>query len=499
MTKSELVIVGSDTAETGSNRLQSVFQPESATVFGSTTPRIHTPLNDLPSRGFELIDFAGQVIPGGFMPWQKWLAEHSLKVKPDGRYASPFRVTTVARQNGKSTYMLALIAMNLFHWKDSLQVASAHRLVTSLEQFRALVAMIESNDDLAKQVKRIRWQHGAEEIETLDSCRFVIKAGGSAARGMSKPESVHLDELREMHDLESFASLRYTLMAAKNPSINAFTNAGDSHSLVLNLARERGIAAAAGADDDIFYAEWSAPTDDVHDENNWIASNPALGHVIHIDNIRATLNDPHEVVMTEVLCRWVQTISSVVNPQNWEACIDESFDLDTEKLTWMALDISPDRKHCALVGAQKLGDENFVVKLLHTWENDRQLDDKAIANDAASYCRKYPLEYLLYSRKTSGAVAARLQPAGIPIFDMDTAYPQSCDELLGAINSGRLKHRNQSELTAQILSAVQLRRGDGGWVIGRRASQSAVCAAVATALVTHFATRPETEIDVMVG
>jgi hypothetical protein len=302
-----------------------------------------------------------------------------------------------------------------------------------------------------------------------------------------------------MHDLESFASLRYTLMAAKNPSINAFTNAGDSHSLVLNLARQRGIAAAAGADDDIFYAEWSAATDDVHDENNWIASNPALGHVIHIDNIRATLNDPHEVVMTEVLCRWVQTISSVVNPQNWEACIDESFDLDTEKLTWMALDISPDRKHCALVGAQKLGDENFVVKLLHTWENDRQLDDKAIANDAASYCRKYPLEYLLYSRKTSGAVAARLQPAGIPIFDMDTAYPQSCDELLGAINSGRLKHRNQSELTAQILSAVQLRRGDGGWVIGRRASQSAVCAAVATALVTHFATRPETEIDVMVG
>jgi len=139
------------------------------------------------------------------------------------------------------------------------------------------------------------------------------------------------------------------------------------------------------------------------------------------------------------------------------------------------------------------------VKLLHTWENDRQLDDKAIANDAASYCRKYPLEYLLYSRKTSGAVAARLQPAGIPIFDMDTAYPQSCDELIGAINSGRLKHRNQSELTAQILSAVQLRRGDGGWVIGRRASQSAVCAAVATALVTHFATRPETEIDVMVG
>ena len=100
------------------------------------------------------------------------------------------------------------------------------------------------------------------------------------------------------------------------------------------------------------------------------------------------------------------------------------------------------------------------------------------------------------SRRTSGAVAARMQPAGIPIFDMDSSYPQSCDELVGAINSGRLKHRGQEELTKQMLSAVALKRNDG-WIIGRRASGSAVCAAVATALATHFATRPEIEIDIL--
>lgn len=500
MNKSDLVIVGQDDVDDVSNRLQSVLQPESARLIGSTVPRLHTPLNDLPSRGFELIDFAKTILPEGFLPWQSWLAEHSLKVKPDGRYAAPFRVTTVARQNGKSTYMLALIAMNLFNWKQSLQVASAHRLVTSLEQFRSLVQMIESNDDLAKQVKRIRWQHGAEEIETLDSCRFVIKAGGSAARGLSKPESVHLDELREMHDLESFAALRYTLMAAQNPSINAFTNAGDSHSLVLNSARERGLAAMAGAADDIFYAEWSGATDDITDPENWKAANPALGYTIHEDNIRAVLNDPPEVVLTEVLCRWVQTISSCVGAAEWEKCIDASVDLNPDKLTWLAIDLSPDRKHGALVGAQKLENESFVVKLLHTWENPLQLDDKAIANDLAPYARKFPIENVLYSKRTSGAVASRLQPAGIPIYDMDSEYPQSCDEMLGAINSGRLKHSGkQQELTTQMLSAVQLRRGDGGWVMGRRASQSAICAAVATALCSHFATRPETDFDILVG
>lgn len=498
MIKPSLVIVGQSNDELVSNRPTSVLEPESAAVFGHETPRIHTPLNDLPSRGFELIDFADQIIEGGFMPWQKWLAVQSLKLKPDGRYYHPITVATVARQNGKSTYMLARIAMGLFHWNESLQVGSAHRLVTSLEQFRSLVAIIESHDDLAKQVKRIRWQHGAEEIETLSGNRFVIKAGGSAARGLSKPEVVHLDELREMKDLDSFAALRYTLMAAKNPQVNCFSNAGDSHSVVLNLLKERGMAASAGAVDDIGYFEWSSPTEVLSIENAAYA-NPGLGITIHPDNIKAVFNDPIEVVMTEVLCRWVQTISSVVGSAEWAECLDEEIDLDPDKLTWMAIDCSPDRRYAALVAAQKLGDEKYIVKLLHTWENSVQLDDREIANDAAKYCRDYPIEYLLYSRRTSGAVAARMQPAGIPIYDMDSSYPQSCDEMLGAINSGRLKHRGQSELTTQMLSAVQLRRGDGGWVLGRRASQSAIPACVATALVSHFATRPETEIDILVG
>jgi phage terminase large subunit-like protein len=186
-----------------------------------------------------------------------------------------------------------------------------------------------------------------------------------------------------MKDLDSYASLRYTLMAAKNPMIMSYTNAGDSHSVVLNAFRERGLAAAAGADDDIGYFEWSAPTDDIQLESNWLAANPAIGHTINIQNIQAVLNDPPEVVQTEVLCRWVQTISSIIGANEWNNCYDESVDLDPEKLTWIALDISPDRKFCALVGAQKLGDERFVVKLLHTWENSVQLDDREIANEAA--------------------------------------------------------------------------------------------------------------------
>jgi hypothetical protein len=71
-----------------------------------------------------------------------------------------------------------------------------------------------------------------------------------------------------------------------------------------------------------------------------------------------------------------------------------------------------------------------------------------------------------------------------------------CCQLSTAADSNTV---GKSQLTEEILAAVQLRRGDGGWVIGRRASNAIVCGAVAVALVTHFATRPDNDLDIMVG
>ena len=483
---------GSNPDESGLGRDTEAQKP----LLGVQTPRIHTPLNDLPSRGQDLIDLASS-IKVDLMEWQKFALFHTHKIKPDGRWATPQNIICVARQNGKSFLQQIRILGGLFLWDEALQIGQAHTLNTSLEQFRQMMWTIEANDFLAKQVKKVRLNHGAEEIETLRGTRFMVRAGGSAARGISRPSTIHLDELLRMNNMDSYASLRYTLMASPNPMLMGYSNAGDNTSVVLNSFRDRALAAIGGVEDNIGYFEWSAPTDEISVENARHA-NPAMGVTIHEDNIRSVLNDPPNVVMSEVLCRWVVAIANIVDAAAWNKCLDKAVDLDTEKLTWLAIDLSPDRKHASLVGAQKLANESFVVKLLHTWSNDLQLDDKAIANDLADYARKYPTEYVLYSRKSAGAVASRLAPAGIPIFDMDQSYPQSCDEMLSAINSGRLKHRGQAQLTEEILAAVQLRRGDGGWVIGRRASNAIVCGAVATALVTHFATRPESDLDIMV-
>jgi len=472
---------------------------------GVQTPRIHSKLTDLPSKGQDMIDLATE-LGINLMEWQRFVCIHGHKVRPDGRWAHSELGLIMARQQGKSTLMMLRILTGMFVWGEGLQLASAHRLTTSLETFRQIVALIETHPKLEKEVKKIRWQHGAEEIELFGNRRFVVKAANNAARGLSKPETIHLDELREYKDEDAWSSMRYSMMAAKNPPVWIYSSAGDQHSVILNKLRERALASAK-TNDPIGWFEWSAEPDAPillpSGEINWSAfaqANPSLGITIHPDNLKAVINDPPDIVRTEVLAQWVDTINSAIDAQKWGLCQTEPIPLDPEQPTWLGLDLSPDRKFGALVATQKLSGERFNLVLLHTWSNDYSLNDLAIANDIAPYVRKYNTQTVAYSKRTAQAVASRLVPAGIPITDMDGAiYAESCDRWLGAINSHRLQHGGQDELTQQTLSAAKLPFGDGSWVIGRRASRVAVCAAVASALATYFATQPETEIDIQVG
>jgi len=472
---------------------------------GVQTPRIHSKLNDLPSKGQEMIDFATE-LGINLMDWQKFVCINGHKVRPDGRWAHSELGLIMARQQGKSTLMMLRILTGMFVWGEGLQLASAHRLTTSLETFRQIVALIETHPKLEKEVKKIRWQHGAEEIELFGNRRFVVKAANNAARGLSKPETIHLDELREYKDEDAWSSMRYSMMAAKNPQVWIYSSAGDQHSVILNKLRERALASAT-TNDPIGWFEWSAEPDAPillpSGEMNWGAfaqANPSLGITIHPDNLKAVINDPPDIVRTEVLAQWVDTINSAIDAQKWGLCQTDPIPLDPDKETWFGLDLSPDRKFGALVATQKLPGEKFNLVLLHTWSNDYSINDLAVANDIAPYVRKYNVQTVAYSKRTAQAVASRLVPAGIPITDMDGAiYAESCDRWLGAINSHRLQHGGQDELTQQTLSAAKLPYGDGSWIIGRRASRVAVCAAVASALATYFATQPETEIDIQVG
>jgi hypothetical protein len=197
--RSGLVVVGDDRADLG----------EGGVIYGYNTPRIHSPLNDLPSRGSELSQFATEIgLP--LLPWQEWIAEHAHKVKPDGRWKHSNVCVVVARQNGKSTLMMVRIMAGMYLWNDGLQIGSAHRLTTSLETFRHIVNLIESNDRLAEEVKKIRWEPlyrqsgergGAWYFKAGD--RIHGRASRTQRRGRLGFDEIHNDEREKSAGLDS--------------------------------------------------------------------------------------------------------------------------------------------------------------------------------------------------------------------------------------------------------------------------------------------------------
>jgi phage terminase large subunit-like protein len=476
---------------------------DESTYRGVPEPRIHTKLNDYPSYGEQMIKFCEEI---GFtlMPWQQWLAHHSLKYKPDGRWAHPIVCLLVGRQNGKSTFMALNILFRIYVLKEKLQVHTAHKLTTSAELFYKIYGIIEQNPMLAAQFTKKLESKGFQELQFTEGRRYIVRANNSAGRGIAAPNCVHMDEVRDFKDDDVWSALRYTQMASPNPQTFIYTSAGDQHSIVLNRLKERAYAAIYGAIDDIGWFEYSAPIDIKFDNssNFWLGvsqANPSLGLTIHPDNIRAVLNDPEDIVRTEVLTQWVNVINPVISASQWESCKVEGLRLNPESDTWLAIDLSPSRKEAALVASQRLEGDKFQVILLQTWHNPANLDDKAMANDVAEWVRKYPVQLVAYSARTASAVAARLAPAGIRVEPIDGLdYAQSCDELLGAISSQRLAHSGQEELTKQCLSAVKLPFGDGGWVMGRKVSNTTICGAIASALATHYATMAESSVDIQI-
>ena len=493
----ELELTENNSAEIVSLRAGSAYR-------GVVKPRIHTKITDYPSKGKEFAEFCTK-FGMNLMPWQEWLGEQVLRVRPDGRWLTPVHTALIARQNGKSEFMIWQILYRIFHLNEPLIVHTAHKLTTSAEIFYKIYNIITQHPELECQLTKKLEARGFQELQFTNGRRYIVRASNSATRGISQPSSIFLDEAREYHDEDVWSSLRYTQMASPNPQAFLFSNAGDQHSVVLNKMRERALATILTDDLSLGWWEWSAPPEIKFDGSAtfWegvAQANPSLGHTIHPDNIRAVLNDPEDIVRTEVLCQWVSTINPVIHPSQWQACAVEGLRLDANADTWLAIDLSPDRRQAALVASQRIDKDRFQVQLLQTWTNPGYLSDKLIANDVADWYRRFSVLKIAYSARTASAVAARLVPAGLPCEAIDgQPYATSCDEFLSAISSARLAHSDQEELTKHCLSAVRVNFGDGGWVMGRKVSAAVITGAVAAAMASHYATQSNEGVDIVVA
>lgn len=454
----------------------------SARLVGREQPRLFTPplrkLTRATSRGFELADFAAEVLGTPLLPWQKWLAVHALELDRGGGYRYRTVVVLVGRQNGKTHFMRTLALWRLYMDGAKLVLSVAQSLDIAREAWRAGCDDVTSIPALLREHDRTARTNGDEHLQLSGGRRWKIGAANrQAGRGLSV-DLLLMDELREQRSWDAWAALSKTTMARPDGMTFGITNAGDDESVVLNHLRD---AALAGEDPTLGIFEWSAPDGcDLDDPEAWAQACPGLGITVAEQAIRSSLaTDPPPVFRTEVLCQRVDSLADVaVAADAWSGCLDSAASLDALRdRVALCLDVAPDLSHTTLCAAAVGADGRVRVEALAGWATTAEA-----RRALPEWVDRVKPKARGYFGGPTDALKADLERLG---FERITDVTAACQGFAEQVAGRRVLHAGDPLLTAHVTGAKRLQQGDG-WRFTRRGAGN-VDAAYAAAGAVHLA------------
>lgn len=466
-------------------------------IRGSVTPRLWTPplvdeLTPETSYGFDLIDFARDVIMIPFDPWQEWLAIHTGELLPDGRPRFRQVLVLVARQQGKSLYAKVLTLYWMFVEQVPLLLGTSTNRDYAKESWLEVCEMAQSNPYLSRELgkKCIRATIGEESLTTLHGSRYKIAASNRRAGRSLTVHRLILDELREHADWSAWNAAYNAMNAVRDAQVIAISNQGDDESVVLDSLRTSGLEFIETGQGDrrLGLFEWSCPAgSDPTDLAALAQACPDLGNRTDPDALlgparRALANGGIELAgfRTEVMCMRVRLLDPAIDPEVWaSAGVDAEFALDLATVrdhVALCLDLSLDGSHASLVAAA-LVDGIVHVDVVHSWDGHgcsaelRAELPEIVARVRPRVLGWFPLGPAaeltadLTARPSRGQF--RWPPRGVELQALTKDTAAVCMAMPPLVAS-QLQHACDPMLTAHVESAQRLCRSNNTWVFQRK-------------------------------
>ena len=464
-------------------------------LVGHKIPRIHTPFLKGDSRVQEVADLAEKIgMP--LLEWQRFILEDMLRIDEKGEFRRRTLGLLTARQSGKTHIARMLILSHLFLWNSKMIIGMSSNRNMALDTFRQVANAIEDNDFLKAQVKQIRFANGQESITTLKGNRYqIVAATRDGSRGLTA-NFLFIDELREISE-EGWKAARPTTRATGGQTL-VCSNAGDAYSTVLNDLRERALSYPSPT---LGWYEYSAPPHcKVDDRNAWAMANPSLSFLIDEETLEeAVATNPINNTRTEMLCQWVDSMTSPFTTQMITDTSDSNLQITPGGNIVFAIDVSPSKRSGALL-AGKLNQATGKIELglMQLWTSDVAIDDLKMAADVHAWAQKFKPRVIMYDKYATQSIAQRLQQSGQKLEDCSgQSFYQACGEILDAFVNVRLTHSGQKELTESWFS-VGAKTNDAGWRIVRRKSAGDVTSAICSAMIVHYLTKPQSTPQIYV-
>jgi phage terminase large subunit-like protein len=476
---------------------------------GSVTPRLWTPpLRDLTpatSYGFDVIDFAAEVLETPLDPWQEWTVIHAGELLPDGRPRFRVVLILVARQNGKTLLAKVLALFWLFVERVPLVLGTSTNREYAKAVWRELCEQAQTNPHLAAELgpKPVRATIGEEELITAGGCRYKIAASNRRAGRSLTVHRLILDELREHQSFEAWDAATNAMNAVPHGQVVAISNQGDDTAVVLDSLREPALRYIETGDGDprLGLIEYSSPPgSDPTDLAAVAQANPNLGHRIDPDALlgaalRAKAAGGEELAgfRTEVMCQRVHLLDPAIDPDRWDdGGTDDPVDLAEHRdRVALCVDVALDGSHATLVAAAAL-DGKVHSEVVRAWDGygcTQQL--RAELPDLVAKIRPRALGW--FPAGPAAAVAADLKDRGargwpprrVAVDEIRSEAAAVCMGLAELVKSGELVHPNDDMLTMHVKAAQRLWRGDA-WVFGRKGA-TPIDGAYALAGAVHLA------------
>lgn len=426
---------------------------------GVQRPRVESVPECVSSSGREAVELCEAF--GIFLdPWQQYVLERALGERADGNWSAFEVALIVSRQNGKGEVLLARQLAGLFLLGEQLIMHSAHEYKTAAEAFTRIKQVVDDNDELRRAVKTVRTSHGEEglELRTGARLRFVARSKGSG-RGFSA-DCVILDEAYELGP-EQMAAMLPTLSARPNPQIWYASSAGMDSSSQLRQVRDRGIR---GGSPGLAYFEWSAdPRCDPDDRDAWAQANPALGIRISESFVELERDAMPDVEFRrERLGVWDDAATNAVVPFDvWESLIDRTSQ-PLDPVTF-AVDIAPDRAASSIGVAARRADGLWHVEVARN-----ALGTAWVVDDLVEMRRWSTLPVRIDRASAAASLVPTLTEAGVDVQLVGTTeYGQACGAFYDAVMAGRVRHIDQTPLTAAVQGARKRPLVDA-WAWNRR-------------------------------
>lgn len=483
-------------------------------VRGQTEPRLWTPslrpLDENTSYGYDVIDFADQVLGTPLDPWQQWVAVHAGELLPDGRPRFRTVLILVARQNGKTLLAKVLTLYWLFIDQAPMVLGTSTNRDYAKRVWRELCDQAQGNEHLAAELgpDPIRRAIGEEELRTAAGATYKFAATNRRAGRSLTVHRLLLDELREHDRWDAFNAATNAMNAVPHGQVIAITNQGDDTSVVLDALRDPALHHLATGDGDqrLGLFEYSAPDGaDPEDPQALAQANPNLGHRIDPDALlssaqRAKAAGGEELAgfRTEVMCQRVHQLDPALDLGAWDnSAAADPVDLASHRdRLALCVDVSLDGSHAGLVAAAVL-DGKVHLEVIEAWNGYGSATQ--LRQDLPAIVRQVrPRALGWFPAGPAASVTADIAdrggrswpPSRVEVQEIRNEATAVCMGFAEQVRGGSVVHPDDPVLNRQVRATTRFWRGDA-WVFGRKGSDP-IDTVYAAAGAVHLArTLPE--------